>query len=85
MGKRINIVLSDDTIRVLDRVAKRGERSSFVDEAIRYYVAVTGQANLREQLKRGAIARAERDLEIASEYFALEQERWPDDQAARSR
>ncbi len=83
MSKRINIILPEETLRVLDRVAKPGERSRFISEAIQHYVTTTGTAKLREQLKQGATARSKRDLEIAGEYFALEQEAWRKDRAGR--
>ena len=32
MSKRINIVLPDETLAVLDRVAAKGARSRFIDD-----------------------------------------------------
>jgi CopG family transcriptional regulator/antitoxin EndoAI len=32
---------------------------------------------LKEQLKEGAIRRAERDRQLAEEWFSLEEEAWP--------
>jgi CopG family transcriptional regulator / antitoxin EndoAI len=84
MAKRINIILPDEAVRVMDRVTQPGQRSRFISEAIQHYVTATGRARLREQLKQGAVKRAERDLELASEWFSLEQEAWPKDRA-RSR
>jgi metal-responsive CopG/Arc/MetJ family transcriptional regulator len=37
--KRINIVLPEATIRTIDRMAMPGERSRFIDQAVRHYVA----------------------------------------------
>ena len=51
MSKRINIILPDKTVAVLDRVASRGTRSRFIDRAVRHYVETEGMARLREQLK----------------------------------
>ena len=76
MSKRINIILPDKTVAVLDRVAKPGNRSRFIDRAVRYFIAAEGKKNLREQLKAGYRANAERDLEIAAEWFPLEEEAW---------
>src|ERR1039458_9490344 len=53
MSKRINIILPDKTVAVLDRVASRGTRSRFIDRAVRHYVETEGMASLREQLKAG--------------------------------
>ena len=62
MSKRINVILPDKTVAVLDRVASRGTRSRFIDRAVRHYVETQGMASLREQLKAGYLANAERDL-----------------------
>jgi hypothetical protein len=34
MSKRINIVLPDTTVKVLDRVAPKGDRSRFISQAV---------------------------------------------------
>jgi metal-responsive CopG/Arc/MetJ family transcriptional regulator len=67
MSKRINIMLPDATVAVLDRVAAKGARSRFIDRAVRHYVETQGGASLREQLKAGYRANAERDLAMAAE------------------
>jgi CopG family transcriptional regulator / antitoxin EndoAI len=74
MSKRINIILPDSTLRVLDRVAGKGDRSRFISEAVLHYIRTRGAANLRERLKQGALANAKLDLEIAEEWFVVEQE-----------
>lgn len=79
MAKRLNIVLPEDTVRVLDRITKPGERSRFIAEAIEHYVRTVGRAGLRERLKQGALTRADRDRELAGEWFSLEHDAWPDD------
>jgi len=76
MSKRVNIVLPDATLRVLHRVAGKGDRSRFVSEAVLYFVRTRGAANLRERLKQGALANARLNLEIAEEWFPVEQEAW---------
>lgn len=76
MSKRINIVLPDKTVAVLDRVVAKGARSRFIDRAVRQYVETQGRQSLREQLKAGYRANAERDLAMAAEWFPLEEEAW---------
>ena len=76
MSKRVNIMLPDQTIRVLDRVAPKGDRSRFISQAVLHYVQTQSRANLRERLKQGALAHAKLDLEIAQEWFPVEQELW---------
>lgn len=83
MSRRINIILPDATVAVLDRVAAKGARSRFIDRAVRHYVQTQSKENLREQLKAGYRANAERDLAMAAEWFPLEEEAWQTFEASR--
>lgn len=74
--ERINITLPRETIKLIDKLSQKRERSRFLNEAVHFYVEKKGKANLRRLLKEGAIARASRDLEIAKEWFPLEEEAW---------
>lgn len=74
--KRLNITLPETTVAMLESVAGKGERSSFIDAAIREHIKSVKQRNLREQLKEGAIARSKRDAELATEWFDVEDEIW---------
>jgi mRNA interferase MazF len=76
MSKRINMLLPEKTVAVLDRVAKPGSRSRFIDRAVLHYVETHGKQRLREQLAAGYRANADRDLEMAAEWFPLEEEAW---------
>ena len=76
MSVRINVILPDETVRVLDRVAPKGNRSRVISEAVLHYVSSRGRSNLAEQLKAGALANAKRDMAIAEEWFPLEEEEW---------
>jgi metal-responsive CopG/Arc/MetJ family transcriptional regulator len=76
MSKRINVMLPDETLAVLDRVATRGGRSRFVSRAVLHYVKSHGKQNLRERLKAGYQANAQESLKIALEWFPLEEEAW---------
>lgn len=80
MHQRINITLPEDTLRLLDRVAGKGDRSRFIDAAVKHYVNAMSRARLRKRLKEGAIKRAARDLSLAEDWFALEEEIWPANQ-----
>jgi CopG family transcriptional regulator/antitoxin EndoAI len=84
MSKRINIILPDKTVAVLDRLAPQGTRSRFIDRAVRHYVETQGKASLREQLKAGYEANADRDLAMAAEWFPLEEEAWQMSEASRT-
>ena len=74
VSKRINIMLSDETLSVLDRVAPKGNRSRFISQAVLHYVATRGKQTLRQRLKREALENAARDIELAAEWFPLEEE-----------
>jgi CopG family transcriptional regulator / antitoxin EndoAI len=76
MSKRINIVLPDKTIAVLDRVTRKGTRSQFIERAVLHYIETRGKQTLREQMAAGYRANAERDLALAAEWFPLEEEAW---------
>jgi CopG family transcriptional regulator/antitoxin EndoAI len=76
MRRRLNITLPEETIKLIDQVAEKGDRSRLINEAVQYYIEQKTLADLREQLKEGAICRAERDLKLAEESFDLEEEAW---------
>ena len=76
MHKRLNITLPEKTVNLIDRVSAKGDRSRFIDEAVRRYVREVGRARLRSRLKEGAMRRAERDRQLAEEYFLLDDSAW---------
>ena len=77
MTKRLNITLPERTVALMDRVAGKGQRSRLIDQAVHRYIEAAGRANLRKQLREGARVRAERDLTLAEEWFALDEEAQP--------
>ncbi len=74
--KRINITLPEETIQRIDKIVKEGKRSQFIDRAINFYLEKKSKAQLRQSMKEGAIKRAQRDLDIYSDYFVYEEELW---------
>ena len=76
MRKRINITLPEETLELMDRVTEHGDRSRFIDEAVRHYIQETGRTNLQKRLKEGAIRRANRDLQLTEEWFRVDEEVW---------
>lgn len=58
MSKRINVVLPDKTLAVLDRVAPKGTRSQLISRAVLHFIESQEKEVVREQLKREAIANA---------------------------
>lgn len=77
MNKRLNITLPEETVRLMDRVAGKGGRSSLIDRAVRRCVKEETRANLRKQLTESYHAHAAFDLQLAEEWFPLEEEAWP--------
>jgi CopG family transcriptional regulator/antitoxin EndoAI len=73
---RINITLPTETLQKLDRFVSKGERSHFIDTAIQAYLSQIQKEKLQQQLKEGAIRRADRDRQLADDWFALEEETW---------
>jgi metal-responsive CopG/Arc/MetJ family transcriptional regulator len=74
MNKRLNITLPVETVRLMDRVAGRGRRSSLIDRAVRRYVKEETRANVRKQLAASYKANAELDLQLADDWFPLEEQ-----------
>ncbi len=74
--KRLNITLPESTVALLEEMAGKGSRSTFIDDAIKAQAKNLKQQNLLDQLKEGAIARAERNLQMAQEWSHLEDEVW---------
>ena len=74
MSKRINIVLPDETVSVLDRVLPKGNRSTFISKAVLHYIETHGRQALRKQLEAGYRANKEHSLAVATEWFPLEEE-----------
>jgi len=83
MSKRINIILPEATVAVLNRVATRGNRSRFVSQAVLHYVETQGKQSLRERLQEGYATNAEDSLRIAAEWFPLEEEACPQTEGHR--
>lgn len=74
MHRRISIAPPEEKVGLLDRIAKKRDRSGLIDLAIRHYVEEAGKANLRRQLKEGYERRGARDLETAEAWFPLDDE-----------
>jgi CopG family transcriptional regulator / antitoxin EndoAI len=76
MYQKINIVLPEQTLHLIEQMTGRRNRSRFIDEAVIYYMEQVGKIRLREQMKQGAVKRAERDLKLSQEWNGLEDDAW---------
>lgn len=76
MNQRINITLPQETLELLDRNIAKGDRSSFIDRAVKSYISSTAKENLKQKLKQGAERWSERDLQITEDWFNIDEESW---------
>ena len=76
MAKRINVILPEATIRTIDRLTQPGQRSRFIERAVEHYVNTAGPEALQERLKQAALRDRDLDLEISSDWFAVDGEQW---------
>src|SRR4051812_28289645 len=76
MTKRINVILPETTIRAIDRMAKPGQRSQFINRAVEHYVATQSVEAVRKRLEFTAVRDRDLDREIAQDWFAVDQEAW---------
>jgi len=77
--RRLNIMLSENTIAMIDRLTGKGNRSRFIQQAVEYYVGSIGRQKLRKFLIEGGKQRAERDRSVAAEWFAFDKDSWERD------
>jgi CopG family transcriptional regulator/antitoxin EndoAI len=78
---RLNITLPESTVRLLDKAASRGKRSSLIDEAVRSYLKRASRTKLHKELAEGYRRDADLDLKIAEEWFPIDEEAWEKSEA----
>jgi CopG family transcriptional regulator / antitoxin EndoAI len=78
MNKRLNITLPEQTVKLIDRVVTKGQRSRLIDHAVKRYIEEESRTNLRKQLANSYATNARLDRELVEEWFPLEQEAWQD-------
>jgi CopG family transcriptional regulator/antitoxin EndoAI len=76
MAKRINVILPEATVRTIDRMSRPGLRSRFIERAVQHYITTASPEALQERLKQAALRDHDLDVEIASDWFAVDQEQW---------
>ena len=76
MAKRINVILPEATVRTIDHLSRPGQRSRFIERAVQHYVTTASPQALQERLKQAALRDRDLDIEIASDWFAVDQEQW---------
>jgi CopG family transcriptional regulator/antitoxin EndoAI len=79
MERQLQITLPEDTLQLIDQLletdrSSEQNRSHLIDKAIKFYITQKQQEHLKQQLQEGAVCRAERDLNLARDWFAIEEE-----------
>lgn len=74
--KRLNITVAADTWERVKDTVPNGERSKFIDLALRVYLANLKKQSLRKQLKKEALENGTQDAKVAAEWFHLDRETW---------
>ncbi len=79
MARQLQISLPEDTMPLLDRWLASSdypekEYNNLIHEVIKLYIMEQQRNYLKQQLKEGAIIRAERDLNLAQNWVSLEEE-----------
>lgn len=76
MHQRLNISLPVPSVRLLARVVPKGDRSKFIDQAVRAEIGRTTKSRLRQVLTEGYRRRADEDHRLAAEWDHLSAEVW---------
>ncbi len=76
MNQQLTISLPEQTINKIYKIANDDNFNLFIERAINFYLTEMEKKNLVNELKEGAMLRAERDLKLANEWFNLEEEAW---------
>ena len=76
MAIRINVILPDATVHALNRLARPGQRSRFIQRSVEHFIATAGPEALRARLRVAAIRDRDLDHEIARDWFAVDQGQW---------
>jgi CopG family transcriptional regulator / antitoxin EndoAI len=74
---RLNITLPRTTVELLDRVTKKGNRSRFIDQAIRELALGRTRTRLRKLLEEEGRVNRDRYLRLTAEWAAVDAETWP--------
>lgn len=74
MQRRINISLSEETVKLLDRLASKGDRSRYIENLVKR--SAQDRSTLQARLKDGYLKQAKRDREVAAEWDGAADEVW---------
>jgi CopG family transcriptional regulator / antitoxin EndoAI len=67
----VNVELPGNVVKMLDDISPGFDRATVLTAAIEHYTQFLKKENLSEQIKAGAINRAERDRQLSEEWLLL--------------
>ena len=76
MNQRINIVLPETMVQTIDRIAPPGERSRFIEQAVRHFISHKSSEAVRARLEQTAVRDRDLDREIAGDWLAADIKSW---------
>jgi CopG family transcriptional regulator/antitoxin EndoAI len=75
IAQTFQITLPEDTLKLIEQLASsETDISHLINEAIKFYAAHKHREILRQRVIEGAVCRAERDLNLAQDWFVIEEE-----------
>jgi CopG family transcriptional regulator/antitoxin EndoAI len=76
--RRIIVTMPPDLLRQVEEMAAElnFNRSQFIRQALEAFLEEQRRRELRELLKEGYLYRAQESLEMAEEFYSVEQEAW---------
>ncbi|NEP81131.1 MAG: hypothetical protein F6K39_25020 [Okeania sp. SIO3B3] len=76
MERKLNITIPEATMQLIEETMPQENLEQLINKALNFYIKQNLSENLKEELRIGAIKRAERDLQLAEEWYELEEEAW---------
>ena len=76
MNRRINIMLPETTIGRIDRMAKSGERSRFIQRAVEHYISTQSAEAVQKRLEAALTRDADTDAKVSAEWAVVDNETW---------
>ncbi|NER06423.1 MAG: hypothetical protein F6K17_29510 [Okeania sp. SIO3C4] len=76
MDRKLNITIPEATMQLIEETMPQENLEQLINKALNFYIKQNLSENLKEELRIGGIKRAERDLQLAEEWYELEEEAW---------
>ena len=75
-GRRINVVLAEETVHAIDGMAMVGQRSRFIENAVQHYSSHCCAEAMHTRLERALIRDQDIDREVSADWYAVDQNAW---------